>query len=133
MSSKDHNGARSTPLQLQVVEFPLHQLTPNPANPSAVSRFDDLSLLGRHRLICGSALEPTCFSQLRNGELATAIITDSPYNVRIGGHALRQIRQIARSISVFGLLIISRFLLAKWWPERRRPVWPTCLKLGQPS
>jgi len=82
MSSKDHNGARSTPLQLQVVEFPLHQLTPNPANPSAVSRFDDLSLLGRHRLICGSALEPTCFSQLRNGELATAIITDSHYNVQ---------------------------------------------------
>jgi hypothetical protein len=33
MTSKDHNGARSTLLQLQVVEFPLRQLKPNPANP----------------------------------------------------------------------------------------------------
>lgn len=98
MASKDHDGIRSTPLQLQVVEVPLHQLKPNPANPRIHSE-----------------------GQIHKRARA------------IGGHAPRQIGQIVRSISVFGVLIILRLNLTKWWPERRRPTWPTRIKLRQPG
>lgn len=55
-----------------------------PAN--AVSRSGDLWRLGRHRLLCGNALEAGHVKQLLEGEKADLIFTDPPYNVRIDGH-----------------------------------------------
>jgi DNA modification methylase len=52
----------------------------------AVSQTGDLWLLGRHRVICGNALDSAAFSRLMDAELATAIITDPPFNVKIDGH-----------------------------------------------
>jgi DNA modification methylase len=52
-----------------------------------VSKIGDLWMLGRHRLLCGSALDVAAFAALMGEERASAVITDPPYNVRIDGHA----------------------------------------------
>lgn len=54
--------------------------------PQVVSQAGDLWLLGKHRILCGSALEAGSFSILMQGKKADLIFTDPPYNVRIDGH-----------------------------------------------
>ena len=56
-----------------------------PARRSA--RIGDLWLLGRHRLLCGSALDTPAFAALMGEERAAMVFTDPPYNVPIEGHA----------------------------------------------
>lgn len=51
-----------------------------------VTRRGDLWVLGRHRLICGDAREPSDYASLLAGERADLIFTDPPYNVPIDGH-----------------------------------------------
>jgi len=46
----------------------------------------DLWQLGRHRLICGSALDEKTVDALMGGERARMVFTDPPYNVPIDGH-----------------------------------------------
>ena len=53
----------------------------------AISKIGDLWLLGRHRLLCGSALDPVAFAALMGEERAAMVFTDPPYNVPIDGHA----------------------------------------------
>ena len=55
-----------------------------PADP--VSQLGDLWLLGKHRLLCGNALEKGSYEKLLEGTQATAILTDPPYNVKIEGN-----------------------------------------------
>lgn len=58
-----------------------------PSPPAvAVSRSDDLWLLGRHRLLCGNALLQGHVTSLLGQEKANLIFTDPPYNVRIDGN-----------------------------------------------
>jgi DNA modification methylase len=58
-----------------------------PAPPaSPVSRRGDLWTLGRHRLLCGDARNPTDYALLLGNEKADLIFTDPPYNVRIDGN-----------------------------------------------
>lgn len=52
----------------------------------AVSKSGDLWLLGRHRVLCGSALESGDYHSLMQTRRARAIFTDPPYNVPIDGH-----------------------------------------------
>src|SRR5438270_1548675 len=52
-----------------------------------VSKHGDLWLLGRHRVLCGNALEAEAFTTLMGAERAAAVFTDAPYNVEIDGHA----------------------------------------------
>jgi len=52
----------------------------------AVSRLGDVWIMGDHRLICGSALSPTDYDRLMEGQLARMVFTDPPYNVPIEGH-----------------------------------------------
>ncbi|MDB5652261.1 MAG: modification methylase [Hyphomicrobiales bacterium] len=52
----------------------------------AVSRMGDLWLLGRHRVLCGSALDAAAFSALFGSEKCAVVFTDPPYNVPIVGH-----------------------------------------------
>jgi ParB-like chromosome segregation protein Spo0J len=59
-------------------------LLPEPG--PTVTRLGDLWLLGRHRLLCGSALEGGAYEQLLRGELVRAVWSDPPYNVPISGH-----------------------------------------------
>ena len=50
-----------------------------PANP--VSRFDDLWVLGRHRLVCGDATEAATVAQVLAGVQPHLMVTDPPYGV----------------------------------------------------
>jgi DNA modification methylase len=52
----------------------------------AVTRTDDIWLLGKHRLYCGSALEEKSYSILMSDRRAHVIVTDPPYNVPINGN-----------------------------------------------
>ncbi len=49
-------------------------------------RLGDVWQLGKHRLICGDALEAEVVRQLMGGERARMVFSDPPYNVRIDGH-----------------------------------------------
>lgn len=46
----------------------------------------DMWWLGRHRLLCGDALQRVDVGRLMEGERADLIFTDPPYNVRIDGN-----------------------------------------------
>jgi len=49
--------------------------------------------LGRHRLLCGDATDPSNWARLMQGEVAHAIITDPPYAINyLGGRAAQEER-----------------------------------------
>lgn len=53
---------------------------------AARCRLGDIWQLGRHRLICGSALDRSVVAALMGGEKARMVFADPPYNVPIDGH-----------------------------------------------
>jgi DNA modification methylase len=57
-----------------------------PDEAPARCRPGDAWRLGRHRLICGDALDPETIGLLMDGERARMVFTDPPYNVPIDGH-----------------------------------------------
>ena len=57
-----------------------------PARPP-ISKIGDLWQLGRHRVLCGNALEHADLEALMGEERAALAFTDPPYNVPIDGHA----------------------------------------------
>jgi DNA modification methylase len=57
-----------------------------PSTGRAVTRRGDVWLLGRHRLICGDALEFGDFLAVMDGRKADLMFTDPPYNVPIDGN-----------------------------------------------
>lgn len=52
-----------------------------------VSRLGDVWVLGKHRLFCGDAREPTAYATLMHGESAMMVFSDLPYNVSVKTHA----------------------------------------------
>jgi DNA modification methylase len=52
-----------------------------------VSKLGEVWVLGRHRILCGNALDPQAFTALMGAERAVMVFTDPPYNVPIEGHA----------------------------------------------
>jgi len=57
-----------------------------PNTDSAVTRPGDLWLIGKHRLLCGDALDSDSYAHLLDGAEAQMVFTDPPYNVPIDGH-----------------------------------------------
>ncbi len=57
-----------------------------PAEAPRRVRPGDVWQLGRHRLVCGDALDPAVVATLMAGEQARMVFSDPPYNVRIDGH-----------------------------------------------
>ncbi|WP_300578173.1 DNA methyltransferase [Phenylobacterium sp.] len=53
---------------------------------AAVTLPGDVWVLGRHRLVCGDARDPSAYAAVMPGERAGLIFTDPPYNVPIDGH-----------------------------------------------
>jgi DNA modification methylase len=51
-----------------------------------VTKPGDLWVLGRHRLLCGNALDEKSYLMLMQGRRATAVFTDPPYNDPIDGY-----------------------------------------------
>jgi DNA modification methylase len=62
-------------------------VVPEIPETAPVSKLGDLWLLGRHRVLCGNALDVDAFTALIGEERAAAVFTDPPYNVPIDGHA----------------------------------------------
>jgi len=56
------------------------------ASGPAVSCNGDLWLVGRHKVLCGSALAEAAYEKLLGSERAAVVFTDPPYNVPIDGH-----------------------------------------------
>jgi DNA modification methylase len=67
-------------------EDPADALPEIPANLQ-VSRSGDLWVLGRHRILCGDALNGCSYQTLLRDNRAAMIFTDPPYNGAIAGHA----------------------------------------------
>lgn len=59
---------------------------PRLPSKNAISQAGDLWILGRHRLLCGSALNKTSFVGLMENKKADVVFTDPPYNLKIDGH-----------------------------------------------
>ncbi|MBV9248385.1 MAG: ParB N-terminal domain-containing protein [Acetobacteraceae bacterium] len=65
---------------------PADALPELPAGPP-LSKEGDVWLLGRHRVLCGNALDAAAFAVTLGAERAAMVFTDPPYNVPIDGHA----------------------------------------------
>ncbi|MFC5389232.1 DNA methyltransferase [Brevundimonas bullata] len=59
---------------------------PASAAGPAVTRPGDVWQIGRHRLICGDALQTETYAQLLGEEKAGMVFADPPYNLPIAGH-----------------------------------------------
>jgi DNA modification methylase len=57
-----------------------------PLAQRSITKLGDLWQLGGHRLLCGDALSAASYDLLLNGDQASLIFTDPPYNVPIDGH-----------------------------------------------
>jgi DNA modification methylase len=58
-----------------------------PDSATAVARVGDIFQLGPHRIVCGDATDPSVLARLLEGDApARLVLTDEPYNVRIGGN-----------------------------------------------
>lgn len=51
-----------------------------------ISQTGDLWQLGRHRIVCGNALDAQAYALLMDTERAAIVFTDPPYNLKIDGH-----------------------------------------------
>jgi DNA modification methylase len=65
---------------------PTDALPESPTGPP-LSKSGDIWLLGRHRVLCGNALDAAAFAVLMGEERAAMTFSDPPYNVPIDGHA----------------------------------------------
>lgn len=74
----------------------------------------DIWQLGRHRLICGDALDGQVVADLMAGEVARMVFTDPPYNVPIEGHVgnsgKTQHREFAMASGEMSVAQFSAFL-----------------------
>jgi len=57
-----------------------------PPTGPPVAQFGDLWILGKHKLLCGDALESSSYERLLGEERAAMVFTDPPYNVKIDGN-----------------------------------------------
>jgi len=65
-----------------------------------VSQPGSLWKLGRHRVLCGNALENRDYACLLEGERAQLVFTDAPFNVPIQGHVVGKGRRKHREFSM---------------------------------
>lgn len=59
---------------------------PEEMERSPISRPGDIWALGKHRVLCGNALEAAAYARLLEDEQAAVVISDPPYNVKISGN-----------------------------------------------
>lgn len=58
-----------------------------PDSTISITQPGDLWSLGRHRILCGDALDECCYAKLMGGRKAAGVFTDPPYNVPIDRYA----------------------------------------------
>ena len=59
---------------------------PDEEAPEPVTRAGDLWKLGKHQIVCGSAVDQDRYARLLGAKRADVVFVDPPYNVPIGGH-----------------------------------------------
>jgi len=59
---------------------------PSVSDLPAICQWGDQWKLGKHQILCGSALDKSTYLALLNNRQATVVFTDPPYNVKIDGH-----------------------------------------------
>jgi len=67
-------------------ETDAEELLDLPAADDVTTRPGDLWLAGRHRILCGSAIQRESYAALMNKQPAQVVFTDPPYNLRIDGN-----------------------------------------------
>jgi DNA modification methylase len=65
---------------------PVDQLQAPEPDQHAISRADDLWVLGGHRLFCGDALEATSYKAVLGDHRARMVFCDPPWNLPVGGY-----------------------------------------------
>jgi DNA modification methylase len=60
--------------------------SPEPVEGPSISQPGDLWMLGKHRVLCGNALDNGAYEHLLQGKKAELIFADPPYNVCIDGN-----------------------------------------------
>jgi DNA modification methylase len=71
----------------KLVKTPKSEVVPElERDRPAISATGDLWQLGKHLLLCGSALEQDSYQRLMGDDRAQMVFTDPPYNVAIDGH-----------------------------------------------
>lgn len=85
-----------TGFELPEIDVIIGELEAEKANPAdavpdiaagpAVTQPGDVWIIGKHRLICGNALEAATYAALMQAERAQVVFTDPPYNVPIAGN-----------------------------------------------
>ena len=51
-----------------------------------ISHLGDVWILGDHQIVCGSSRDSSSIAKCLNGDVAEAVFTDPPYNVKVNGH-----------------------------------------------
>ena len=51
-----------------------------------ISQLGDVWVLGDHQVVCGSSRDSSSIAACLNGDVADAVFTDPPYNVKVNGH-----------------------------------------------
>jgi hypothetical protein len=62
---------------------------PDPQLNTSVTQPGDLWLLGKHRILCGNALEDRDYRRLLDDEKAEFVFADAPYNLPIDGNVAK--------------------------------------------
>lgn len=65
---------------------PKADVAPEVSDRPTITNLGDIWHLGRHRLICGDALDSETYKAVLGDQLVDAVFTDPPYNVQINGH-----------------------------------------------
>jgi DNA modification methylase len=80
----------------------------------AVTRTGDLWLLGRHKVLCGDALDAEAYRTLLGSETASAGFTDPPFNVpvdgNISGHGQTSHREFPMAAGELDAAAFTKFL-----------------------
>ncbi len=73
-------------LEIVADEDPADEIPEVDESEPPVTRLGDIWQIGKHRLLCGDATDPTTYGRLLVGEQAQMVFTDPPCNVPIDGH-----------------------------------------------
>ena len=66
-------------IDLRIASLDEPPRVPPSKNGLPLSKIGDVWVLGRHRVLCGNALDPTAFSAMMEGERAAIVFTDPVY------------------------------------------------------
>jgi DNA modification methylase len=95
LNSLENFDLTATGFEIPEIDLIIEGISDKPSEPSelveleagpAVSRTGDVWSLGKHVIICGSALEEATFARLLGRRKANLVFQDPPFNVKVNGN-----------------------------------------------